>query len=169
MIGSIVGLHHLTGFRKEVPGDVLHVPLFPKRELVVRLQVLQWNGMRSHYHRQAVLLFDEYLELADVRARRIANHQARRQVHGVRPVFQEFGGYGLHVSSRTAATTRIADELQLVFGGIARKPSLLVAVSEGAKMAAAVGATMPNLEGGGVPAGGTDCLFDAGDKGMGEV
>jgi hypothetical protein len=48
------------GFREEVPGDVLHVPLFPKRELVVRLQVLQWNGMRSHYHRQAVLLFDEY-------------------------------------------------------------------------------------------------------------
>jgi hypothetical protein len=47
--------------------------------------------------------------------------------------------------------------------------SLLVAVSEGAKMAAAVGATMPNLEGGGVPAGGTECLFDAGDKGMGEV
>jgi hypothetical protein len=46
---------------------------------------------------------------------------------------------------------------------------LLVAVSEGAKMAAAVGATMPNLEGGGVPAGGTECLFDAGDKGMGEV
>jgi hypothetical protein len=46
---------------------------------------------------------------------------------------------------------------------------VLVAVSEGAKMAAAVGATMPNLEGGGVPAGGTECLFDAGDKGMGEV
>src|SRR5665811_142714 len=58
------------------------------------------------------------------RARGIANHQTRRQVYNVSPVFQEFGGYVFHVSSRTVATTRIADELQLVFVGIAGKRSL---------------------------------------------
>jgi hypothetical protein len=59
-------------------------------------------------------------------------------VHGVRPVFQEFGGHGLHVSSRAAATTRIADELQLVFGGIPGKPSLPFAQSAEAFTASAI-------------------------------
>jgi hypothetical protein len=85
--------------------------------------------MSSHYHRQAVLLFDKGLKLVDMRARGVANHQACRQVHDVRPVFQEFGGHVFHVASRTAATTGIADDLQLVFDGITRKGSLPFAQS----------------------------------------
>ena len=64
-------------------GDVLHVRLFPKGELVMGLQVLQWNWMSAHYHRQAELLFDKSLELLDIRAGWITDHQARRQVHDV--------------------------------------------------------------------------------------
>jgi hypothetical protein len=45
-------------------------------------------------------------------------------MHDVRPVFQEFGGHVFHVASRTTATSGIADDLQLVFGGIPGKPSL---------------------------------------------
>ena len=52
-------------------GDILHVRLFPKGELVMGLQILQWNWMSAHYHRQAELLFDKSLELLDIRARRI--------------------------------------------------------------------------------------------------
>jgi hypothetical protein len=138
IIGSIVGLHHLTRLREEVTGDVLHVHLFPKGELIVGLQVFQWNGMRSYYHRQTVLFFDESLELADMRARRIANHQACRQVYGVRAVFQKLRGHVFHVASRTAATTGIADNLQLVFGGITRKPSLPLAQSAEALTTSAI-------------------------------
>src|ERR1035437_4507897 len=83
--------------------------------------------MSSHHNRHAVLFFDKGFELLDIRARGIANHQACRQVHDVRPVFQEFCGHIFHVSSRTAATTRIADYLQLVPGGITRKPSVPLA------------------------------------------
>src|SRR5450759_3176003 len=119
--GSIIGLHHLRRFREEMTGDVLHVRLFPKGELVMGSQVLEWNWMSPHYHRQAELLFNKSLELLDIRARRITDHQARRQVHNVRPVFQEFGWHVFHVASRTATTTGKAYDLQLFVGGIPGK------------------------------------------------
>jgi hypothetical protein len=71
-----------------------------------------------------VVLFNELAEVIDMRARGIANHQTCRQVYDVSPVLEEFGGHVFHVSTRTTATTRKADELQLVFGGIAGKRSL---------------------------------------------
>src|ERR1035438_6752045 len=86
IVGSIIGFHHLRSFREEMTGDVLHVRLFPEGELIVGLQVLQWNWMSPHYHRQAELFFDKSLELLDIRARRITDHQARRQVYNVRSV-----------------------------------------------------------------------------------
>ena len=106
-------------------GDVLHVRLFPEGELIVGLQVLQWNWMSPHYHRQAELFFDKSLELLDIRARRITDYQTGRQVHDVRSILEEFSRHVFHVASRAAATTGIADELQLVFGGITRKGSVV--------------------------------------------
>jgi hypothetical protein len=94
--------------------------------------------MCPHYHRQAELFFDKSLELLDIRARRITDCQTGRQVHDVRSILEEFSRHVFHVASRAAATTGIADELQLVFGGITRKDSLPFAQSAEAFTASAV-------------------------------
>jgi hypothetical protein len=45
--GSIIGLHHLRRIREEMAGDVLHVRLFPKGELVMGLQATRAEVRRE--------------------------------------------------------------------------------------------------------------------------